>query len=583
MGRSLRWLARPSAQRGPIGWRMVAALGASTAASRARWAATGAAFGVCFPVLAFGVRATQVGFEPARAMFMTDPLLWIIATAPLFLGVFAFLGGVQHDRVRAMTQGLEVRVEERTRQLDDALYRTRLILNAAGDGFALIDYHGRRRGEVSEAARIWFGDPESLPFGRWLFGDESGERELFEDGLVQLVDGHLPFDLIVGQMPSRIVRRDKVFVVEYRAASDDGRPVLMVVVRDITAEEHATTQRRRQSELQAVVAALLRDPNGFRRFCAETERLIESVCDPESPAERLRGLHTLKGSAAVVGFEGLSRVVHDLESTATDEGWSERESRLLRHAWKVACESVEGYSSLFDGRTVAVDRRELFALCERIDRGTDPLELRCQLEQWTLTPVRQLLSALAEHTQRVGSRLGRKPRVEQVVGDVRLDADTTAPFWQSLVHVVRNAVDHGIEPPEARRAVGKDPRGTIALRSWMEGEAVLVSIADDGRGIDWQCVSAKARSLGWIVRSEEALVEALFHDGFTTRSDATELSGRGIGLSAVRRACEQFGVEYSVRSQLGRGTEWTFRLRPQATVCGCCPPSAGQRPSGARV
>ena len=140
-------------------------------------------------------------------------------------------------------------------------------------------------------------------------------------------------------------------------------------------------------------------------------------------------------------------------------------------------------------------------------------------------------------------------------------------FWSTFVHVVRNAVDHGLEPPEERRAAGKSENGLVTLSTRLEKSLVAIRVADDGRGIDWNQVSERARAKGLPNETRHDLEEAIFSDGVSTRDAATETSGRGVGLSAVRAVVAEMGGSIEIQSAQGRGTEFTFlfpilKLRP---------------------
>jgi two-component system chemotaxis sensor kinase CheA len=146
---------------------------------------------------------------------------------------------------------------------------------------------------------------------------------------------------------------------------------------------------------------------------------------------------------------------------------------------------------------------------------------------------------------------------------VRLDHDRWAPFWGAFVHVVRNAVDHGLEDPETRAAIGKAiPR--IGLRTYeiVEGAAgqLILEISDDGRGIRWEAVAAKAAKVGLPHATRDDLAAALFAEGLSTRDAVTETSGRGVGLGAVREACAALGGRIEVESTSGVGTTFRFRF-----------------------
>jgi chemotaxis protein histidine kinase CheA len=126
------------------------------------------------------------------------------------------------------------------------------------------------------------------------------------------------------------------------------------------------------------------------------------------------------------------------------------------------------------------------------------------------------------------------------------------------VHVLRNCIDHGLETPEERLALGKAVPAKVSLSTRLDGDRFIVEMSDDGRGIDWQAVAEKAHALGHPASTPGELTEALFLDGLSTRAEASEHSGRGVGLGAVRQACERLGGRVEVQSQPGAGTTFRF-------------------------
>jgi len=144
---------------------------------------------------------------------------------------------------------------------------------------------------------------------------------------------------------------------------------------------------------------------------------------------------------------------------------------------------------------------------------------------------------------------------------VRLDMQHWSPFFAELVHVVRNAVDHGLEPPGERVALGKPTRGSLVLKASVEREQLTFEISDDGRGIDWDAIVERAKSKGLPHSSQAELLDALCADGITTCANPSEISGRGVGMAALRQRLDALAGRLEVRSATGVGTSWFMRFR----------------------
>ena len=177
-----------------------------------------------------------------------------------------------------------------------------------------------------------------------------------------------------------------------------------------------------------------------------------------------------------------------------------------------------------------------------------------------LQPLHGLLLALARHARELARGLGREVEVEVDGGDTRLDRRIIQDLEEALLHIVRNAVDHGVEAPERRAALGKPVAGAIRIEASATAGRVRIAIADDGAGIDPAKVVEAAVEAGVIERGRAATLgrdEALrlvFRPGFSTRQEVTELSGRGVGLDAVASVAARAGGSVALESVTGRGT-----------------------------
>ncbi len=242
---------------------------------------------------------------------------------------------------------------------------------------------------------------------------------------------------------------------------------------------------------------------------------------------------------------GAGRIVtrlHELTRLA-DASLREAQPQQALAALTVALHRVEGEADATQARLQRAAERQQEAL----------LALQVQ-------PLQGLLLALARHARELARTLGREVEVGLSGGETRLDRRITRDLEEALVHVVRNAVDHGIETPEARAALGKPRAGTLQIAAVAAGGRVRLTITDDGAGIEPADVVEAAVKAGHIERSrastlgrDEAL-GLLFLPGLSTRGEITEVSGRGIGLDAVAAAVTRAGGFATIDSHPGRGT-----------------------------
>jgi two-component system chemotaxis sensor kinase CheA len=192
--------------------------------------------------------------------------------------------------------------------------------------------------------------------------------------------------------------------------------------------------------------------------------------------------------------------------------------------------------------------------------------LQTMVMQVRMVPVDIVLLRFPRLVRDLASKLHKEVKLELVGSDTELDRTVVDAIGDPLVHLVRNAIDHGLELPDERVAAGKPRHGTIEIAARHAGGSVIIEVRDDGRGIDPQAVGRRAASLGLI--DEEAArdidmrgaVELLFTSGFSTAETTTAISGRGVGMDAVREKIRELGGEVVIDSTPGEGTLAQIRL-----------------------
>jgi chemotaxis protein histidine kinase CheA len=188
------------------------------------------------------------------------------------------------------------------------------------------------------------------------------------------------------------------------------------------------------------------------------------------------------------------------------------------------------------------------------------------LKSITTRPVRNILEPLQRMVRDLSRQLGKQARLSVVGAEVSLDRRLLEKLKGAMVHLLRNAVDHGIEMPDERERAGKHHEGALTLRVEQQGNILFLELSDDGRGIDPQQVRASAERKGLITAEEGARMhetqmrDLIFRPGFSTRTDVTDTSGRGVGLDAVRAAAESMQGRIEVVSTKGSGTRFILTV-----------------------
>ena len=193
-------------------------------------------------------------------------------------------------------------------------------------------------------------------------------------------------------------------------------------------------------------------------------------------------------------------------------------------------------------------------------------QLRDELTWARMLPLNNVLQRFPRTVHEMGSKFGKRVILTLDGTGVLVDKSVLEKIYDPLLHLLRNAFDHGIESPEERQQSGKPEQGTIAIRAYHQGSETVIEMSDDGRGIDPERVRQKAKTLGLASAErldripDEGIVDFLFEPGFSTADAVSELSGRGVGLDVVKVQLRELKGKVSVSSAQGRGTTFTLRL-----------------------
>ncbi|WP_409461372.1 chemotaxis protein CheA [Stenotrophomonas maltophilia] len=208
---------------------------------------------------------------------------------------------------------------------------------------------------------------------------------------------------------------------------------------------------------------------------------------------------------------------------------------------------------------------------EELDRAVSTLDiatarLQSAVMRTRMQPVGKVFSRFPKVARDVARSLKKEVDLELIGAETELDRNLVEALADPLVHLVRNAIDHGVEMPELREAQGKPRMGHVRLSAQQEGDYVSIEVQDDGAGIDPEKLRAKAREKGLIdpeaaarLSSEECL-HLVFLPGFSTKQQVTDISGRGVGMDVVQSRIRELSGQIQIQSELGRGSRFLIRV-----------------------
>ncbi|MCO5169207.1 MAG: response regulator [Planctomycetes bacterium] len=305
---------------------------------------------------------------------------------------------------------------------------------------------------------------------------------------------------------------------------------------------------------------------------AEPEQARVAVADPEDeplqrPASKITTSRHGRGGPGedelvrvrASRLEALDAVVSDLSLTRLRLGtYEERLRRLLGSVEEGTAGPDEVVQTL---RHVLHDYRSDTIQVHRSTQQLQQLAVDVRLR-----PVEHLFGHVPREARDLARRLGKQVSVRISGAETEMDRVILDLLKAPLSHLIRNALDHGLEAPDERRRAGKPEEGTLSLRAGQEGALVAIHVEDDGRGIDARRIRQLAVSRGLLdqaradAMTDEDAIQLVFIPGFSTRTVASEISGRGVGMDVVRSSVEALKGDVRVQSWPGRGTRTTIRL-----------------------
>jgi two-component system, chemotaxis family, sensor kinase CheA len=287
----------------------------------------------------------------------------------------------------------------------------------------------------------------------------------------------------------------------------------------------------------ATVTVLVHEPKGSE---ATTAAAPADHAEDKKPEPAKQGGHGKKGSSTVrVDSERLDQLMHFM-------------GELVVHRTRV------------EGLAHQADIPGLAQAMQDLTRSSQALQQ--MVMQVRMIEVEAVFLRFPRLVRDLSSKLGKQVQLTLTGGETELDRTVVDALGDPMVHLVRNSLDHGLETPEEREAAGKDATGTLEISARHAGGNVVITVTDDGRGINPRKVAEKAAEKGLIpfeaidsIDSAKA-VELLFHPGFSTAEELSDISGRGVGMDAVRNMVRALGGEVLVTSELGKGTVNQIRL-----------------------
>ena len=513
----------------------------------------GISFGFLFPLIALFV----ISFFPNNPWILFS----IISSAPFFLGWFARMIGVRQDNLQEINVNLEKLVQERTSKI-------KYMLDVTGQGFFLFGADFVVKENYSrKCEEIFNKKPVGLFLPELLFSTKRKQEE-FIDGFSLLFTDISKADVVFKLMDREIIINNRTIEIEYRMID---RIQVLGIMTDITLQ---LLLKEKEEKLRNMVFQILSHQKFFSSFLKEAEEVFQTFSRLEKVENKdyetlQRMIHTFKGSASFFAFEATHTAANDFENYISGKiACNETidipsQASSLKKAYKDESGIVlnlfgEQWLNRID--QVSIPYHHYLQLEESIAKkyGSDN-EIFGSVQQFRRISLHALLAPYPPMSQRLAKSLGKEVKPLEIRGDdIQILPEIYDDLLCTFAHLVRNMIDHGIETPLERKKKNKPDQGEVFIDIKVHHDGMEISFIDDGRGISVQDIEAIGRRKGILsddkIYNSDEVLGLLFLRDFSTAENLTEISGRGLGLWAVKTEIDRLKGRLSIETAIDKGT-----------------------------
>ncbi|MFW7381705.1 MAG: 7TM diverse intracellular signaling domain-containing protein [Oligoflexus sp.] len=504
----------------------------------------------------------------------------------------AFLKVEEGERtIRQLNTELEKHIFKLDEMVEDKTRDISLMLNTIKQGIFTIGIDGNISSEHSSFLNelLEKSDTELSKQNFYQFLDE--HTSLTKEDIsvihsaidVSLQSEEFNFHANSHCLPQRIYfnkNHEKILDIDWTPVIDEKSSAVikvLVCLRDVTDLENLReTAAQKDLELNILLELLSNPLDMLENNIGLLLSLSQEILETFSPSTQqscpeffkiLRDLHTIKGNARSLNFKSISAYAHQVEEIAKKpESWLSPElEKNLEHLREKIAEYhdifIKKFGQAHSKSKVRVERNILQSLYHVLldSRTSTPStsspymnELIDCLERYIFNRFDALIESQKQNIDEIAKKLGKEiPHIHFIGDDLRIPEAYQELFIKVFVHLIRNALDHGLETKEERIAAGKSERGTLTIDVSHTKEKLVVKFYDDGRGFDLDKIAKKAGiPQETIYNHREILLGRVFQSGFSTKDEVSEISGRGVGLDAVKNYIKQAGGSMSLETQV---------------------------------
>ncbi|MFT5661393.1 MAG: two-component system chemotaxis sensor kinase CheA [Sulfurimonas sp.] len=494
-----------------------------------------------------------------------------------------------HEEINELNSSLEAKVEEKTKKVTT-------LLDNAGQGFLSFSCDLIIDDEYSKECEKLLGKGLA---GKYipdiLFINNPTKQKFFQKTILEAcsIDSTLVQESILTLLPNEIILNRRALQLKYKILENKK---LMLIITNITAKKKLEKKVKKEQEVLKMIVEIIGESESFYDTKRDYENFIENYVDYiystktslNNINEIYRVIHTFKGAFSQLYMSDIVKFLHSFETKIAtmiknNEHTNESLLELLQSTDFTSnlnkeleiIRTILGNDFLNSQNILKINCVEISKLQTKIhdvftEQRIDSLaskEIISHVSNLSNQKLQHLLKPYTGLVQQLSLKLEKEIYEVEVLGDDKiLVNEKYKPFIKSLIHIFRNSVDHGIEDQETRLINQKDEIGTISCSFSEDDDRIQIIISDDGIGIDKEKVLSKAIKENILTRAEaETINDAdiyalIFHENLSTKSEVSEISGRGIGMNAVKVEADKLAGFIEINSQKNIGTTFVFNL-----------------------
>ena len=488
---------------------------------------------------------------------------------------------VANAKLDEYNKNLESIVAERTKELREANNFITAMINSLDQGLFVFDKTKQCLDIFTNACEAMFNRiPKNLDVPK-LLGLKGNEEEAFEKWANVIFSNMMPFEAAKNLGPKNVVKSaygksDFQFIsLDYYPMMDDDEKLenVVVVATDKTAEVEAEERFKEKDAYVSMILNIIKSKKAFYDFLDEMEEMLVNLSDFDKHEDlaniAMIAFHSMNGGFANYSISHLVKVARASETQIKSFIGNRKELEnllvyLIENFRKERDQMIrEIETQLADSKNkVEIEKSELTELKSRIEKGEDPSFL--YTEYFEKSKVKSIFTPYADLIMQISKKIS-KPMMPLLIigGDIRVNTDKIKEFSSALVHLFRNCMDHGIETPDKRAETDKPAEGSITITcSKPSDDRVKIVVQDDGAGIAVPKIREilTKKGIDHSNLSDKEAMMYIFKPDFSTAEKLTELSGRGVGMSAIDQAIRNLGGKLDLESTPGKGSKFIFEL-----------------------